>query len=74
VDYRVAALGCEAVWDCPRLASAYSPTQSRSRRENLLLERRCHEMTTTPTIDAPPSAVSRFEYLVVPLKEAKNLK
>ena len=29
-------------------------------------------MATTPTIDAPPA--TRFEYLVVPLKEAKNLK
>ena len=29
-------------------------------------------MATTPTIDAPP--VTRFEYLVVSLKEAKNLK
>ena len=29
-------------------------------------------MTSMPTIDAPPA--SRFEYVVVPLKEAKNLK
>ena len=29
-------------------------------------------MSTTPTIDAPPA--TRFEYLVVPLKEAKKLK
>ena len=29
-------------------------------------------MSTTATIDAPPAA--RFEYLVVPLKEAKKLK
>jgi hypothetical protein len=31
-------------------------------------------MTMTPTIDAPPFAVTRFEDLVVPLKEAKTLK
>jgi len=31
-------------------------------------------MTTTPTIEAPPLGITRFEYLVVPLKEAKNLK
>ena len=31
-------------------------------------------MTITPTIDAPTVTVARFEYLVVPLKEAKNLK
>ena len=31
-------------------------------------------MTTTPTMHAPPFAAARFEYLVVPLKEAKNLK
>jgi hypothetical protein len=31
-------------------------------------------MATTPTIDAPPFAATRFEYLVVPLKEAKNVK
>jgi len=30
------------------------------------------QMTSVPTIDAPPAL--RFEYLVVPLKEAKNLK
>jgi hypothetical protein len=29
-------------------------------------------MATTPTIDAPPTV--RFEYLLVPLKEAKDLK
>ncbi len=29
-------------------------------------------MATAPTIDAPPA--TRFEYLVVPLKEAKTLK
>ena len=29
-------------------------------------------MTSMPTIDAPPT--TRFEYVVVPLKEAKNLK
>ena len=31
-------------------------------------------MAATPTIDAPPLAALRFEYLVVPLKEAKNVK
>jgi hypothetical protein len=31
-------------------------------------------MATMPTIDAPPRAAARFEYLVVPLKEAKNVK
>jgi len=31
-------------------------------------------MATTPTIDAPPRAAARFEYPVVPLKEAKNVK
>ena len=31
-------------------------------------------MATTPTLDAPPRAATRFEYLVVPLKEAKSLK
>jgi hypothetical protein len=31
-------------------------------------------MATTPTIDAPVVPANRFEYLVVPLKEAKNLK
>jgi hypothetical protein len=31
-------------------------------------------MTTTPTIEAPPLGITQFEYLVVPLKEAKNLK
>ena len=30
------------------------------------------DMTSMPTIDAPPTI--RFEYVVVPLKEAKNLK
>ena len=29
-------------------------------------------MTSMPTIDAPPAV--RFEYVVVPLNEAKNLK
>ena len=29
---------------------------------------------TTPTIDAPTLPETQFEYLVVPLKEAKNLK
>lgn len=31
-------------------------------------------MTTAPVIDAPTIATTRFEYLVVPLKEAKNVK
>jgi len=31
-------------------------------------------MATAPTIDAPPLAAARFEYLVVPLKEAKHVK
>jgi hypothetical protein len=31
-------------------------------------------MSTTSMIDAPAIPDSRFEYLVVPLKEAKNLK
>jgi len=31
-------------------------------------------MAGTSTIDAPPLAAVRFEYLVVPLKEAKNVK
>jgi hypothetical protein len=31
-------------------------------------------MAGAPTIDAPPLAATRFEYLVVPLKEAKNVK
>ena len=31
-------------------------------------------MASTPTIDASRSVATRFEYLVVPLKEAKNLK
>lgn len=31
-------------------------------------------MTITPTIEAPQVQSTRFEYLVVPLKEAKNLK
>ena len=31
-------------------------------------------MSTTSMIDAPAISSSRFEYLVVPLKEAKNLK
>jgi hypothetical protein len=31
-------------------------------------------MATTPTLDAPPVPATRFEYLLVPLKEAKSLK
>lgn len=31
-------------------------------------------MTTTPMIDAPTIPTTRFEYLVVPLKDAKNVK
>lgn len=31
-------------------------------------------MVTTPMIDAPTRVQTQFEYLVVPLKEAKNLK
>jgi hypothetical protein len=31
-------------------------------------------MVTTSMIDAPTLPETRFEYLVVPLKEAKNLK
>jgi len=31
-------------------------------------------MAITPMIDAPTLPRTRFEYLVVPLKEAKNLK
>ena len=31
-------------------------------------------MATTPTIDAPLRATVRFEYLVMPLKEAKSVK
>ena len=31
-------------------------------------------MATTPMIDAPTISTSRFEYLVVPLKEAKSIK
>lgn len=31
-------------------------------------------MATTPMIDAPTVSTTRFEYLVVPLKEAKNVK
>ena len=31
-------------------------------------------MATTPMIDAPAIPAMRYEYLVVPLKEAKNLK
>ena len=31
-------------------------------------------MATTPVIDAPPVSSIRFEYLLVPLKEAKSLK
>ena len=29
-------------------------------------------MATTPMIDAPTISTTRFEYLVVPLKEAKS--
>ena len=31
-------------------------------------------MATTSMLDAPPVPAIRFEYLLVPLKEAKNLK
>jgi hypothetical protein len=31
-------------------------------------------METTPLLDAPSISAIRFEYLVVPLKEAKSLK
>ena len=31
-------------------------------------------MATTPMIDAPTISTTRFEYLVVPLKEAKGVK
>jgi len=31
-------------------------------------------MATTPTIDSAAPAAARFEYLVVPLKEAKNVR
>lgn len=31
-------------------------------------------MATVPTMDAPPRAAAGFEYLVVPLKEAKSVK
>ena len=31
-------------------------------------------MATTPTLDAPPIPATRFEYLLVPLKEAKSVK
>ena len=31
-------------------------------------------MATTPTIDTPTISTIRFEYLVVPLKEAKSVK
>jgi hypothetical protein len=31
-------------------------------------------METTPVLDAPRVAMARFEYLVVPLREAKSLK
>jgi hypothetical protein len=31
-------------------------------------------MTTTPMIDSPALATTRFEYLVAPLKDAKSLK
>jgi hypothetical protein len=31
-------------------------------------------MTTTPLIEAPAVPATRFEYIVVPLKEAKDVK
>jgi hypothetical protein len=31
-------------------------------------------MAITPTLDAPALPVTRFEYLIVPLKEAKDVK
>jgi hypothetical protein len=31
-------------------------------------------MTSASALDAPPLVATRFEYLVVPLKEAKNVK
>jgi hypothetical protein len=31
-------------------------------------------MAITPMIDAPAASATRFEYLVVPLKEAKHVK
>jgi len=31
-------------------------------------------MATTPMMDVPTIQTTRFEYLVVPLKDAKNLK
>lgn len=31
-------------------------------------------MTTTPILEAPRATTTRFEYLVVPLREAKSLK
>ena len=31
-------------------------------------------MASVPVIDAPTVSTSRFEYLVVPLKEAKSIK
>ena len=31
-------------------------------------------MTTTPILEAPRPTTTRFEYLVVPLREAKSLK
>ena len=31
-------------------------------------------MTSASTLDTPPLAATRFEYLVVPLKEAKSVK
>ena len=30
-------------------------------------------MAITPTVDAPRASATRFEYVVVPLKEAKSL-
>ena len=31
-------------------------------------------MSSTPVVDAPARGVTRFEYLVAPLREAKGLK
>jgi hypothetical protein len=44
------------------------------RTESLDEEGGVTSMVTTPMIDAPTLPETRFEYLVVPLKEAKNLK
>jgi hypothetical protein len=37
-------------------------------------EKEVYAMATTPMLDAPTIQTTRFEYLVVPLKDAKNLK